>query len=64
MPYASIADLPPAIRNLPKGLQKIYKGAFNSGYKESGDDSQAAQIAWAAVKKAGWQKVDGRWTRK
>lgn len=70
MPYKSINELPEGVRHvLPKHAQEIYKEAYNSAHQEyadaskrRGDESQeetAHRVAWAAVKKAGYEKVDG-----
>ena len=61
MPYKSINELPPAIRKLPPGAQKIYKEVFNASF--NGDDGKAAQIAWGAVKKS-YIKEDNQWVKK
>jgi len=64
MPYGTINDLPSTIRRaLPQGAQAIYKSAFNSGLKTTESESQAAQIAWSAVKKS-YQKVGSKWEKK
>lgn len=57
MPYATIEDLPPAVRHLPPHAQEIFLAAFNSAwqsYADRGPDRQeetAFRVAWAAVKK-------------
>jgi cation transport regulator len=57
MPYATIYDLPPAIRHLPLHGQEIFRAAFNAaweGYADRGPEAQeeiAHRVAWAAVKK-------------
>jgi len=66
MPYSSIDDLPPAVRNnLPKRAQRIFVSAFNAAYDEhQGEDEVIAfKIAWAAVKKS-YEKHDGQWVPK
>ena len=73
MPYSSISELPDGVKNaLPKHAQEIYKGAFNGAYeqyKEPSDrqedldrEETAHRVAWAAVKKAGYEKAgSGKW---
>lgn len=69
MPYATIADLPPAVRRLPAHAQEIFRSAFNSAW--DGDagamperrEERAFRIAWAAVKKR-YHKEDGVWVAK
>jgi len=63
MPYRSIADLPPSVKNhLPAGAQKIYKGAFNAVFDELGEES-AHRIAWASVKKKYGKSSAGKWVK-
>lgn len=73
MPYISINELPESVKNvLPKHAQEIYKEAFNSAYDQyakpeerRGDadrEETAHRVAWAAVKKAGYEKGnDDKW---
>ena len=72
MPYTSINELPESVRNvLPTHAQEIYKEAFNSAYQEyanpkerrGGADREetAHRVAWAAVKKAGYEKGTNKW---
>lgn len=73
MPYTSINELPESVKNvLPKHTQEIYKEAFNSAYDQyakpeerRGDadrEETAHRVAWAAVKKAGYEKGnDDKW---
>ena len=62
MPYATNADLPPAVRNhLPPHAQEIFREAYNHAYDSHlGDEAIAFRIAWAAVKRH-YEKVDGVW---
>lgn len=66
MPYDKNDDLPEPVRKvLPAAAQDIYRGAHNGALREyKGDEQRAAQVAWAAVKKAGWHKNDaGEWVQ-
>ena len=56
MPYATIQDLPPSVRDhLPPHAQNIYREAFNNAFAQhEGDPRQeeaSHRIAWAAVKR-------------
>ena len=70
MPYGSINELPESVRNvLPEHALNVYKEAFNSAYDEydkpgdrrddAGREETAHRVAWAAVKKAGYEKSEG-----
>ncbi|CDX56159.1 putative conserved cation transport regulator [Mesorhizobium plurifarium] len=56
VPYASIEDLPPPIREyLPLHAREIYRAAFNNAWDEYVDrgakrEEIAHRVAWAAVK--------------
>lgn len=69
MPFATTAELPPAIRRLPPHAQEIFLGAFNSAwqsYAERGAHEQeeiAFRVAWAAVKKR-YRKQGESWVAK
>ena len=69
MPYASNADLPPAVtEHLPEHAQDIFRAAFNHAFETYRDDPRreeiAHRIAWAAVKRkyvkssSGWVRLD------
>jgi cation transport regulator len=62
MPYASNADLPPAVANhLPPHAQDIFREAFNHAWESHrGDEEAAFRIAWAAVKRH-YRKQGDRW---
>lgn len=66
MPYAALSDLPPAIRQLPRHAQEIFRAAFNAAWQTSADRGAEAQeeiahrVAWAAVKKR-YRKSGERW---
>jgi len=65
MPYDSNADLPDNVRNvLPAAAQSIWRNAFNSSYKEDGDEDKARRMAWGAVKKSYKKNEDGEWVKK
>jgi len=76
MPYGSINELPESVRNvLPEHALNVYKEAFNNAYEEyakPGDrrddashEETAHRVAWAAVKKAGYEKSEGGgWLKK
>ncbi|MBA7652149.1 hypothetical protein ES703_59978 [subsurface metagenome] len=68
MPYDTLADLPDAVKKMPKHAQEIYQSAFNSAfeqYKDRGDQREALShaTAWAAVEKS-YEKRNGRWVAK
>jgi cation transport regulator len=71
MPYRSIADLPPTIREyLPPHAQEIFLEAFNHAWEEYASPSKrssgssleetAMRVAWAAVKRR-YVKDGNRW---
>jgi len=59
MPYASIFDLPPAVRRLPEHGQEIFRAAFNAAW-DSYANQEDREVAWAAVKKR-YRHVGGEW---
>lgn len=68
MPYATNADLPPALRRtLPDHAQDIYRAAFNRAFADHEGDPRreeaAHRIAWAAVKRC-YIKVGTDWIAK
>lgn len=64
MPYDSINDLPTPIRdNLPKHAQEIWLSAFRDAEKEYGEESRAARVAWAAVKRNYHKSAVGHWVK-
>jgi cation transport regulator len=65
MPYATNAELPPAVRNhLPTHAQDIFREAFDAAWINYADNPRreeiAFRVAWAAVKK-GYVKVGADW---
>jgi cation transport regulator len=65
MPYASNAELPPAVRRaLPPHAQDIYRAAFNHAFAAHAGDPRreeaAHRIAWAAVKRV-YVKRGSQW---
>ena len=65
MPYTTA---PSKIKGLPEHAQKIWLKAFNSAYanvpKGKNADEDSNQIAWGAVKNAGYkQDKDGKWAK-
>ena len=63
MPYASVAELPPRIRNhLPLHAQEIFLETFNHAWEEyaspatrrpgTSREETANRVAWAAVKRS------------
>jgi len=68
MPYDTLADLPDAVKKMPKHAQEIYQKAFNSAfeqYKDRGKQREALAhaTAWEAVEKQ-YKKQNGRWVAK
>lgn len=69
MPYATLADLPPATRRLPPHAQEIFRSAFNSAWQTYADrgprrqEESAFRVAWAAVKRE-YEKHGGKWVRR
>lgn len=69
MPYSTTADLPPALRNLPRHAQEIFLAAFNNAWDTHAGRGPVAQeetafrIAWAAVKER-YRKCGDVWVAK
>ena len=70
MPYPSIEDLPPSVRDhLPLHAQEIYRGAFNGAWSSYGERDAARQeeishrVAWAAVKRR-YRKSGDQWVER
>jgi cation transport regulator len=66
MPYASLSDLPPAVRRMPVHAQEIFRAAFNAAWEAHALDHPARReeaafrIAWAAVKRR-YRKLGDEW---
>lgn len=65
MPYATIDDLPEAVRHhLPRHAQEIYRSAFNHAWDRYAlnpiREEITHRIAWAAVKRR-YHKVGADW---
>jgi cation transport regulator len=69
MPYATIDELPPAVRHLPAHAQEIFRAAFNAAWQSyadrgaTGQDETAFKVAWAAVKKR-YRKIGESWVER
>lgn len=67
MPYSNNADLPESVRNaLPSEAQTTFRAVVNNALEQyDGDESRAFATAWAALRRAGWDKGnDGKWVQK
>jgi len=63
MPYSYPKNLPTWAKNLPKGAQKIAVNVFNAVLKDTKDENQARQAAWAQIKNK-YKKVGDKWVKK
>lgn len=64
MPYKTNQELPDSVRDsLPSAAQDIYRKAYNAALKQHGEEERAFKVAWAAVRKAGYKKVDEKWIK-
>ena len=74
MPYRTIHDLPPRVRDhLPLHAQEIFLAAFNNAFEEYASpfnrrpglslEETANRVAWAAVKRR-YVKVGDQWMRR
>jgi cation transport regulator len=52
MPYASVDQLPPAVKKLSPAKQRQWMAAFNSAMKQYKNETRAFQVAFAAVKES------------
>ena len=69
MPYKSISELPPPVKdNLPTHAEEIYMAAYNSAWEQHGKEPNAEitcnKIAWDAVKRAYKKNAEGQWVAK
>jgi cation transport regulator len=64
MPYASIADLPAKLKDLPTHAKKIFLSSFNSAYDQYNDEGKAFAVAWSAVEKKYKKDKEGVWVEK
>ena len=65
MPYGTLAELPDAVKELPKHAQEIYMAAFNAAFKQyDGDEGKSHGTAWAAVKMKYEKNTQGNWVAK
>ena len=68
MPYATIDDLPPAVRaHLPAHARAIFLAAFNDAFARYAArpdrEAVAFKVAWAAVARR-YRKVGDAWAEK
>lgn len=64
MPYSSNAELPAAVKdNLPEAAQTVWRKATDAAIGEYGDEKRAFATGWAAVRRAGFTKVEGKWSK-
>ena len=65
MPYRTVAELPPAVKKLPKGGQDIYLAAFNAAFKTyEGNEQKCHATAWTAVERKYKKNAQGQWSAK
>jgi cation transport regulator ChaB len=55
--------LPEAARVLPKAGQTVWMKAFNEALDQGLPEDEASKMAWAAVKRAGYEKTNGKWSK-
>jgi cation transport regulator len=66
MPYATVDDLPTAVRRLPRHAREIFRSAFNAAWQSYADrgpqqqEETAHRVAWAAVKRR-YRKIGEFW---
>lgn len=64
MQYVSNTDLPKSVRDiLPDEAQTIWRKIVNSAIEIYGDEKRAFVTAWAGLRRAGWEKEAGKWTK-
>ena len=62
MPYSKNAELPENVKVLPSAAQTIFRKAFNEAEKQY-EEERSFNVAWAAVKKAGYKKEGDEWVK-
>jgi cation transport regulator ChaB len=63
MPWSVPNNLPPSIRGLPAGAQKLWVEAANSVLRNGGTDEDAVKAGWANVKRK-YRKAGDKWVKK
>lgn len=64
MPYGTNQELPDSVKDsLPDAAQDIFRKSFNAALKKYEKEDRAFKIAWAAVRKAGYKKMNDKWTK-
>ena len=64
MPYASNAELPPAVKNaLPAAAQSVFRNVVNSQEERGLSIERAFASAWSALKTQGWTKQGDTWRK-
>ncbi len=64
MPYKTNSDLPKAVKHsLSQEAQTIWRKIANSAIAQYGDENRAFATAWAGLRRAGFDKVDGIWSK-
>lgn len=66
MPWASTADLPPAVRDhiVEEEGRRLFLEVFNAAWARGRDEASCFRQAWGALKRAGWRRCpDGLWRR-
>lgn len=66
MPYNKISELPEPVRNaLPADAQEIWMSAYNSAHESGESEEDCVQVAWGAVRNAGYEKDEetGNWVK-
>lgn len=66
MPWATIADPPPAVRDhiVEEDGRRLFLEGFNAAWSRGYDEASCFRQAWGALKRAGWRRgPDGLWRR-
>lgn len=67
MPWASTADLPPAVRDhiAEEAGRRLFLEVFASAWRRGCAEDSCFRQAWGALKRAGWRRgPDGVWRRR